>query len=135
MNDNILTIAQASDFHIWKNGKFAYEVSDTLKGLKNFVRHINKLTFSIDLLIITGDLSDDGSISSYKIIKENLTGLTIPYYIIPGNHDNKKNMAAVFVEHTYLQNYFDDRIFHSFIFKDIKIILLDSVLIDKPYGS
>lgn len=135
MNNNNLTIVQASDFHICKDGEFAYEVSDTLKGLKNFVRHINKLTFSIDLLIITGDLSDDGSISSYKIIKENLKELVVPYYVLPGNHDNKKNMAAVFAEHRYLQNYFDERIFHSFIFKDVKIILLDSAQIAKPHGS
>jgi len=135
MNDNSLTIAQASDFHICSNGKFAYEVSDTVKGLKNFIKHINKLSFSIDLLCITGDLSDDGTISSYEIVKKSLSVLTIPYYIIPGNHDNKKNMASVFNEHKYLKNYIDNRIFHSFTINNIKIILLDSVSPGDPHGS
>jgi len=135
MENNSLTIVQASDLHICKDGKFAYEVSDTLKGLKNFIRHINKFTFPIDLLVISGDLSDDGTISSYEIIKENLSKLKIPYYIIPGNHDNKKNMASVFSEHKYLNNYIDQRIFHSFNINNIKIILLDSVSPGVPYGS
>ncbi len=135
MIKNHITIVQASDLHICQDGKFAYEVSDTLKGLKNFIRHIKKFTFPIDLLIISGDLSDDGTISSYEIIKENLSKLKIPYYIIPGNHDNKKNMATVFYDHKYLNNYIDNRIFHSFIIDNIKIILLDSVSTGEPHGS
>ncbi len=135
MGKSSLTIVQASDLHICKDGKFAYEVSDTLKGLKHFTRHIKKFTFPIDLLVISGDLSDDGTISSYEIIKKSLSELTIPYYIIPGNHDNKKNMASVFSEHKYLNNYIDNRIFHSFIIDNIKIILLDSVSPGGPHGS
>jgi len=135
MENTNLTIVQVSDLHICEDGKFAYEVSDTLQGLKDFIRHINKITLSIDLLVISGDLSDDGTISSYKIIKENLSKLVIPYYIIPGNHDNKKNMASVFTGHKYLNNYIDNRIFHSFIIQNIKIILLDSVSPGDPHGS
>ncbi len=135
MKNKCLTMAQVSDFHICSNGNFAYEVSDTLKGLKDFIRHINKLSFPIDLLCITGDLSDDGTISSYEIVKDNLSKLKIPYYIIPGNHDDKKNMASVFSEHKYLNNYIDNRIFHSFRIYNIKIILLDSVSPGDPYGS
>ena len=134
-NSNYLTIAQASDLHICKDGLFAYKVSDTVKGLKAFIVNLNKLTVPADLLCITGDLSDDGTISSYEIIKDNLSRLKIPYYIIPGNHDNKQNMAAVFNEHTYLNNYIDNRIFHSFFIDNIKIILLDSVVDGKPFGS
>jgi len=132
---NYLTIAQASDLHICKDGLFAYKVSDTVKGLNNFVENLNKLVFPVDLLFLTGDLSDDGSISSYEIIREHLSKLSIPYYIIPGNHDDKKNMATVFNEHTYLNNYVDNRIFHVFLANNVKIILLDSVSIGDPYGS
>ena len=71
LNKNYITIVQASDFHICENGCFAYNVSDTVKGLKDFVRNINKHTFKIDIICITGDLSDDGSITSYEIVKEN----------------------------------------------------------------
>lgn len=134
-NNNMLTIAQASDLHICQNGSFAYKVSDTLSALKDFVRSLKKIKVSVDLLCITGDLSDDGSISSYEIIKEHLSSLSIPYYLIPGNHDNKQNMALVFKELSYLNNYIDNRIFHSFILNNIKIILLDSVSVGNPYGS
>ena len=121
--------------HICQDGKYAYEVSDTLKGLKNFVRNLNKHTFNIDMLCITGDLSDDGSISSYEIVRENLSKLRIPYYLVPGNHDDKENMAAVFQDHKYLRNYVDNRILYSFLYKSIKIILLDSVSVGSPDGS
>ena len=135
MERKFLTIAQASDFHICRDGINAYEVSDSLQSLKNFIRHINKLPFNVDFLCITGDVSDDGSISSYEIAKDLLSGITIPYYIIPGNHDNKANMAEVFSELSYLKNYKDSRIFHSFQEHGKKIILLDSVEPGKASGS
>ena len=121
--------------HICQDGKYAYEVSDTVKGLKGFIRKINKHSFKIDMLCITGDLSDDGSISSYEIVRESLEQLTIPYYLVPGNHDNKENMAVVFEDHKYLNSYVDNRILYSFIHKGVKIILLDSVSPGSPDGS
>lgn len=135
MDKNFLTIAQVSDLHICDNGMNAYEVSDSLSSLNNFIRHINKLPFKVDFLVVTGDLSDDGSISSYRLVKEKLNQLPIPYYIIPGNHDNKKNMALIFDEIPYLKKYVDNRIFYSFISSEKKIILLDSVEEGNPSGS
>lgn len=130
-----LTIAQASDFHICKNGEYAYEVSDSLSGLSRFIKNINKLPFPIDFLAVTGDLSSDGSISSYEIIKKHLEKINIPYYLIPGNHDKKKNMAEVFKEHEYLQNIIDGRLIYSFFIDNKKIIFLDSASDDESEGG
>ncbi len=135
MEKHFLTIAHASDLHICKDGNFAYEVSDSLTGLRNFIKDIKKLNFNVDFLCITGDLSDDGSISSYKILKENLDNLPIPYFIIPGNHDNREKMSTIFENHKYLNKRIKNRIFHSFTVHNIKIILLDSLTDGEPNGS
>ncbi len=135
MEKQFLTIAQASDLHICKDGAYAYEVADTARSLKNFLRHIKKLPFSIDVLCVTGDLSDDGSISSYSIVKESLDTLPFPYYVIPGNHDNKKNMEKVFTNLPWLQDYYGDRMVYSFSIDGKKIIFLDSIEPGEASGS
>ncbi|MBN3581894.1 PQQ-binding-like beta-propeller repeat protein [Algoriphagus aestuarii] len=74
--------------------KFAF-ITDTHIGspngvaeedLKNTVSDINSLD-SIDFAIVTGDITEMGTDAEIKKAKELLDELTIPYYVIPGNHD------------------------------------------------
>lgn len=46
----------------------------------------------IELGVITGDISNDGSMGSYQNADEVLSRLDIPIYIINGNHDNANNL-------------------------------------------
>ena len=48
-----------------------------------------------DLIIVTGDLSMDGSIGS-KWLKKQLDDLKKPYRVIPGNHDDLINLQSKF---------------------------------------
>ncbi len=50
----------------------------------------------VDLIFLTGDLSQDETHQSYEKITEQLSQLNAPVYWIPGNHDNVTHMETVF---------------------------------------
>lgn len=58
----------------------------SVEDLQNTVRQINN-TDSLDFVLVTGDITDNGDRASLLIAKENLDKLKIKYYIIPGNHE------------------------------------------------
>lgn len=46
-----------------------------------------------DVILATGDLSQDGSRASYRRLRDTLAPLGVPVYCIPGNHDDPEVMA------------------------------------------
>lgn len=50
----------------------------------------------LDLLLVTGDLSQDGSAASYEYLARSLDRYGLPTYWIPGNHDDSAVMQAHF---------------------------------------
>lgn len=97
-----MIIAQISDFHLKPGGGLAYNTADTASLLKKVVSHINRLRPAPDVIIITGDIADDGEPGSYRLAKKLLSPLEMPIFLVPGNHDQKDNLAAAFPEHAYL---------------------------------
>ena len=45
-----------------------------------------------DLILLTGDLSQDGSSAAYQLIRQRFNPLGIPVGVIPGNHDRLEHM-------------------------------------------
>lgn len=86
------TLIQISDCHIDDKTK-AIGV-DTQKNLNNVVKRL--IQIPADLLVISGDVSHHGSISSYTIVKNILSVVKIPLLMFAGNHDNKENLQGVF---------------------------------------
>ncbi|MBM4340591.1 MAG: phosphodiesterase [Deltaproteobacteria bacterium] len=97
-----MLIAQISDFHLKPEGVLAYGVADTTKPLKRAVDHINRLNPVPDLVMITGDLVDEGAPESYLLLRQLLSPLKPPFVIVPGNHDHKESLRKTFPEHNYL---------------------------------
>jgi 3',5'-cyclic AMP phosphodiesterase CpdA len=95
-------VAQISDLHLKAGGKPAYGVADTASALKRSIRHINDMNRSPEVVLVTGDISDNGDPQSYELAAELLSDLRMPFIIIPGNHDQKQRLYAAFPEHRYL---------------------------------
>ena len=57
---------------------------------------------NVDFIILTGDISDDGSIHSYQYVANLFEKMNKKIYFINGNHDIKKNMISVF----FYKNFF-----------------------------
>ncbi len=58
-----------------------------------------------DLVLLSGDLVDDGHPDDYAAALELLGELTIPYLAISGNHDHREHFRQAFVSNTYLPAY------------------------------
>ena len=99
-----MLIVQISDLHVTPKGTIAYGLKDTGEALKNAVSHINRLVPAPDAAVVTGDIADGGTPEAYRRSREILTDLSVPYYVVPGNHDNKKNLLDAFEDHAYLRN-------------------------------
>lgn len=75
------TFAWLSDTHISDSGSGA-------EDLLAAVQDINALP-EIDFVIVSGDITEADMADNLDRAKEILNQLTMPYYIIPGNHDTK----------------------------------------------
>lgn len=80
--------ALLSDLHINLNSR------TSILDLKNSVEQINK-TDSLDFVLVTGDITDEGDAAALKVAKELLDQLNRPYYIVMGNHETKWSESGV----------------------------------------
>lgn len=99
-------ILHLSDIHYCSrktaDGSFYHDMvsrlPDTLVSLKQAIQDARAKLPHIDIAVITGDLTDDGSIEDYQAVKavleEELKG--IPWLALPGNHDDIRMFHAVF---------------------------------------
>jgi outer membrane protein assembly factor BamB/predicted phosphodiesterase len=75
-----LRFAWLSDLHIGS--------ATAAEDLKAAVRDINSM-HGLGFVVVSGDITEYGSLQQLRLAKEILDGLTVPYHIIPGNHDTK----------------------------------------------
>ncbi len=97
-----MLIAQISDPHIRPDGVCYQGVADSNHSLTEAITHILAFDRRPDLVLITGDLVDEGHSAEYEALRAILAGLPIPYLVIPGNHDDRENLRKAFSDHTYL---------------------------------
>lgn len=95
-------LVQLTDLHIREPGRLAYGRIDTAPYLQRAVRSVLRLRQAPDAVVITGDLSDFGRAAEYAHMAELLAPLTMPIYLMPGNHDDRDQMRRSFPAHTYL---------------------------------
>ena len=81
-----MKIIHMSDIHITNGGNSIWG-TDTLEHFNRAVELIRHYK-DIDAIVITGDLSDDGSEWSYEYIDKALSPLNIPVLCCIGNHDD-----------------------------------------------
>lgn len=97
-----MLIAQITDTHIKLPGRLAYKTVDTAGMLRVAVEHLVKLPTQPDLIVHTGDLVDFGTPEEYAYIRELLAPLRTELIVIPGNHDERGEMAKAFQDAGYL---------------------------------
>jgi 3',5'-cyclic-AMP phosphodiesterase len=95
-------LLQLSDLHIREPGRLAYGRLNTAPYLSQAVATILRLPQPPDAVVITGDLSDFGRAAEYDHLRTLLAPLTMPIYLLPGNHDKREQLRASFPEHAYL---------------------------------
>lgn len=89
-----LQIAQITDCHLQENPNTAYKGIDADKHVDQCLIWLQNHG-PVDLLILTGDLSNFGSQAAYVRLASKLKNLPYPCIWLPGNHDNTLIMAQV----------------------------------------
>jgi Icc protein len=87
------TIFHISDIHVGEDGV-------TLDDLRKALDRIEKKAENAQspILVVTGDLTTEGLREEYEGFSSAIEGLSIPYVVIPGNHDERNYGSAVFEE-------------------------------------
>lgn len=97
-----VTIAQLTDCHIVEPGRFLFGQVDTAGRLASVVAFLNGLDPLPDAVVLTGDLVDGGRVEQYRHLRSLLAPLAMPYFLVPGNHDDRAALREVFPDTSYL---------------------------------
>ena len=128
-----MLIAQLTDSHIRPAGALFADVVDTRAMLDRAVDAVLALSPSPDVVIFTGDLTNDGEPEAYATLRPILERLPMPVYAIPGNHDDREAMlaldgVAVVGADSAFRHYAVD-------LGDLRLVALDSNVPGKAHGA
>ena len=85
MQAGVVRLAILSDVHVTPGNL-------NMKKLTEAVTEINAT--DVDAVMMTGDLTNEGSDEQLQTVKGILDGITHPLYVIPGNHENNWSQSA-----------------------------------------
>lgn len=129
-----MLIAQISDTHIVERGRKTFGVAPMEANLALVIDHINRFEPKPDLVLLTGDVTDHGSAGEVANAARLLGGLNCPFYIIPGNHDDRGNLWSEFAGTACpaRTSEFINYVIDDF---DVRLIGMDSSIENAPGGE
>jgi Icc protein len=129
-----MLIAQVSDTHIVHRGELLAGRLDSRTHLEKIVDRILRLDVKPDCLLLTGDLTDRGSPEAYAILRETLARLDVPFYAVPGNHDDREHMRAAFADCPWMPKVAGTRLHYEIDLGDFVLMALDSLVPHEAHG-
>lgn len=97
-----MIVAQLSDPHVVAPGQVLYGRVDTPACLARAVAEVNSLDPLPDVTVVTGDLVGHEERAEYDHLRQLLSPLRMPVFVIPGNHDDRDLLRATFGSDGYL---------------------------------
>jgi Icc protein len=125
---NCLSILQVSDLHILEHPEQCFQGVNTAYYFQAVLKQAFAELSEVDLLLLTGDLTQNGSLAGYHFILEVLEVYLHPAICLPGNHDNYALMQQVFA--TDLITCQKQR-----VFDDWQLICLNSQILGEDCGA
>lgn len=128
-----MRIVQISDCHVVEPGQVMADRVDSAGNLAATIERVHRLGRQPDIVLLTGDLTNDGRPGEYDHLAELLEPLSMPIVAVPGNHDDR----------TQLRNRFDlpggaadDPIDHVVELDDrVRLVCLDTTVPGDHGGS
>lgn len=127
MTNKPINFIQISDIHLNASRDKDLLGVKTQESFEAVLEHIKTNHDSIDFLLLTGDLSQDGSEKSYLRLAEMVKSFDLPIYFYPGNHDDSSVMNDVYPAGNLDSN-------KHIVLPEWQIILLDSHIHRKVEG-
>jgi 3',5'-cyclic AMP phosphodiesterase CpdA len=127
-----MLIAHISDTH-FSDGPFAAAPAERARMA---ISRIQSFDPKPDCLVVTGDLADRGTAAEYKIAFSALSALDVPVHIVPGNHDDTKQMIAaasgIYARASVAE---PDRCYYRVDYPGLRLFCCDSSLRDRDDGE
>ena len=141
-----MILAQLSDTHIVAAGKLfrcpmqgtapnaerARCEFDTAPYLALAVATLNALVPRPDIAVVTGDLVDHGEPEEYEQLRHLLARLSMPVFVIPGNHDAREPLREAFRDTRYLPA--DGYLQYAIEDYPLRLVALDTLVSGKQVG-
>jgi 3',5'-cyclic-AMP phosphodiesterase len=105
--DRSVLLVQLSDSHLFADGAGKLLGMDTQDSLQRVIERVLQEQPQIDLILASGDLSQDGSAESYQRFREMTDVIPAPARWFPGNHDEVPAMQAACVDSDLLEPVID----------------------------
>jgi len=118
-------IIQLSDLHLRGDDKLSFRVADTPKMAQDCFAHLASLPWQPSAIVITGDLADGGEANAYKRLKQFLDPLTVPTYILPGNHDKRDRIRSILPEYCPADQNVAPYLCYSIVSGALRMIFVD----------
>ena len=128
-------LVQLTDLHIREPGRLAYGRIDTAPYLERAVQSVLALRQQPDAVVVTGDLTDFGRAAEYEHLARLLAPLTMPVYLLPGNHDDREQLRRSFPDHAYLGTDGDGFVQYSVRVGDLQLLTLDTCVPRASHGA
>lgn len=96
MNDHPTRILQISDPHLMADVSKTLLGVNTQESLEAVLNLITQKPIPADLILLTGDLSQDAHEAAYRRLASMMERFHVPMYCIPGNHDHVGLMDSIF---------------------------------------
>jgi len=123
-------IVQISDTHLFSDKNATINTHNSYSNLKNVFDKIISSKNKPELLIVTGDLSQDCTFESYHHLYNFLNKSGIKYYLLPGNHDDVNIVNKVFGFKWSREN-----VDYSVDFHEWHFYFIDSSLYPEAHGE
>jgi Icc protein len=124
MTQNVTRIVQISDLHLYADKEKTLLGVNTHQSLTAALDLLKADAKQPDIILLSGDLSQDHSEIAYQHVIEAFKTFSAPIYYVPGNHDDKQKMPTLL---------------SAKMFSDLKHIIVDQwqlILLDsqKPHA-
>ncbi len=127
-----MMLAQLTDLHVRPEGVPSSRVVETNAMTERALRAVAALRPAPHAVLVTGDLTDCGLAEEYRLLQAMLARhLSMPVYVIPGNHDRRAEMLA------HLPGLREDGGFLHYTVEDLplRLIMLDTVVPGAGHGE
>lgn len=130
-----MILFQLTDLHCSPYGERAMRRCETNTLTERAFRTVSRFRPQPDAIVVTGDLSDDGSPASYQELSAILRRTTTrPVYVIPGNHD-ERGAFRTHLAHLPGVNDHPDFVQYTVENLPVRLVMLDTLVPGEPHGE